>query len=307
MMDVSQLKTVVHVAELGSLSKAADRLGIAQPALSRQVRQLEKELGAHLFDRHGRGMVPTRVGRDVLDCAARVMAELDAIRDCASKEASSLRGVVTIGMTPTVASIVTVPLVTQVRLHHPQLAIRFTSAFSGHLIDWLQRGELEVVVSYDPQPLRTLRVEPVMMEDLLYIGVGDKLSLETPVSFTAVSEGPLILPSSRHGLRAIIDECARKVGVVLDASLEADSFQTMIDLVQGGFGSTILPLAPIYHLIGAGRLCAAPIVDPHPRRKLVVAYSTDRPVSRAARFVGEAFRRITGELVAQGIWAGEML
>src|SRR5690242_15274567 len=82
-MDVVQLKTLIHVAELGSLSKAADRLNIAQPALSRQIRLLEDELGVFLFDRPGRGMVITEVGREVLDHATRVMAELEAIRHSA--------------------------------------------------------------------------------------------------------------------------------------------------------------------------------------------------------------------------------
>ena len=71
-MDISQLKTLIHVAELGSLSKASERLNLVQPALSRQIRLLEKELGTYLFDRHGRGMVITEAGREVLEHAARV-------------------------------------------------------------------------------------------------------------------------------------------------------------------------------------------------------------------------------------------
>ncbi len=119
-MDVAQLKTLIHVAELGSLSKAADRLRIAQPALSRQIRLLEKELGAVLFERHGRGMVITEIGREVLNHATRVMTELDAIRNVTSEESASFKGLVSIGTTPTVAEIVTVPLVKKIKEVHPQ-------------------------------------------------------------------------------------------------------------------------------------------------------------------------------------------
>ena len=129
-MDVVQLKTLIHVAELGSLSKAADRLNIAQPALSRQIRLLEEELGIFLFERHGRGMVITEVGREVLDHATRVMAELEAIRHSASGGRSSFRGMVMVGTTPTVAEIVTVPLVRRIKEAHPQLCVRFSSAYS---------------------------------------------------------------------------------------------------------------------------------------------------------------------------------
>ena len=87
-MRLSQLETLIHVAELGSLSRAAERLHIAQPALSRQVRMLERELGVQVFDRHGRGMVLTEPGQEVLRHAYRVFGELDEIRSVAHRNGS---------------------------------------------------------------------------------------------------------------------------------------------------------------------------------------------------------------------------
>jgi DNA-binding transcriptional LysR family regulator len=84
----------------------------------------------------------------------------------------------------------------------------------------------------------------------------------------------------------------------------------MIDLVRNGFGLTVLPLAPVYsleHLIQSGELSAAPLVDPTPARKLVLAYPADRPVSPAARFVGESIVRIAADLVNRKRWAGQMV
>jgi LysR family transcriptional regulator, nitrogen assimilation regulatory protein len=307
-LDVTQLKTLIHVAELGSLSKAADRLRIAQPALSRQIRLLEQELGASLFDRHGRGMVLTEIGREVLDHAARVMSELDAIRNTVAEGRDSYRGKVNIGTTPTVARIVTLPLVQKIREAHPQLAVRFSSAFSGFLIDWIQRGELETAVTYDPKPLKSLRIVPVMMENLLLVAGRDSgLSLSRAVPFSHIADAELILPSRPHGLRAIVEDCAQRVGIRPVTKIEVDSFEAMIDLVRCGFGATVLPLAPIYSLVNEGTLRAAPLVDPTPARKLVVLYSADRPVSQAARFVGEAFAEIAGDLVRRNVWAGHML
>src|ERR1044071_2451136 len=106
-MELSQLRTLIHVAELGSLSKAADRLHIAQPALSRQIQLLEKELGVYLFERHGRGMIITDIGREVLEHARRVLLELESIRTVVAQDRTSFRGLVVVGMTPTVAEIVT--------------------------------------------------------------------------------------------------------------------------------------------------------------------------------------------------------
>lgn len=307
-MDVVQLKTLIHVAELGSLSKAADRLHIAQPALSRQIRQLEKELGGYLFDRHGRGMVITDLGREVLEHAVRIMDELESIRSVVAGGRSSYRGTVVIGTTPTVAEIITVPLVRKIKLIHPHLSVRFSSAFSGYLLDWLQRGELELAMSYDPQPLHTLRIVPVMMENLLLVGPKDAgLSLDRPVSFGDLAEQELVLPSPQHGLRAIIDSCARQRNIKLRTTVEADSFGAMIDLVKNGFGWTALPLAPIYSMVESGALSAAPLIDPTPMRKLVLVFPADRRVSPAAKYVGNALTEIAADLVSRNIWAGHML
>lgn len=307
-MDVVQLKTLIHVAELGSLSKASDRLHIAQPALSRQIRMLEKELGAYLFDRHGRGMDITDAGREVLAHATRIMEELESIRSSVAGGKASFRGAVVLGSTPTVGAIVTVPLVRKIREAHPNLAVRFSTAFSGYLLDWVQRGELDMAISYDPQPLRTLRIVPVMMENLMLVGPASaKLQLDTPVHFASLVDQELVLPSPRHGLREIMDNCARDVGIKLLSSVEADSFGAMIDLVGNGFGFTALPLASIYSQLETGVLSAAPLVDPVPMRKLVQVFPADRRVSHAAKFVGDTFIEIAADLVERKIWAGHLL
>ncbi|ATP45133.1 LysR family transcriptional regulator [Pseudomonas putida] len=307
-MDVVQLKTLIHVAELGSLSKASDRLHIAQPALSRQIRQLEKELGVYLFERHGRGMIITDAGSEVLQHATRIMDELEAIRSSVVGGHASFRGAVAIGTTPTIAEIVTVPLVTRIREAHPDLSIRFSSAFSGYLVDWIQRGELELAISYDLEPLHTLRIVPVMMENLVLVGPPSAgLAWDTPVNFATLAQQQLVLPSPRHGLRKIMDHCAADVGFKIAANVEADSFGAMIDLVRHGFGLTALPLASIYTHLQNGTLCAAPLIEPTPMRKLVMVSPADRHVSQATRYVGETFVELASELVAQGIWAGHML
>ena len=105
----------------------------------------------------------------------------------------------------------------------------------------------------------------------------------------------------------ILDQCARDVGIKLKTSVEADSFGAMIDLVRNDFGLTALPLASIYSQVESGVLCAAPLVDPVPMRKLVQVFPADRRVSPAAKFVGDAFIEIAADLVTRHIWAGHLL
>jgi len=307
-MDVVQLKTLIHVAELGSLSKAAERLHIAQPALSRQIRLLEKELGVYLFDRHGRGMVITEAGNSVLEHASRIMDELDAIRSTVECGASNLKGTVAIGAPPTIAQVVTVPLARRLREEQPNLSIRFSSAYSGYLLDWLQKGEIDLAVSYDLQPRHTLKTLPVMMESLVLVGQpAANLKMEIPVKFSSLVAERLVLPSNKHSLRNIVNNCGAELGIQIDADIEADAFGALIDLVRNGFGLTILPLASIYDLLQQGILCAAPLVDPVPMRKLVLVLPADRHVSPATRYMGDCFVELAAKLVERGVWGGHML
>lgn len=307
-MEFSQLRTLIQVAELGSLSKAADRLRIAQPALSRQVRLLEEELGLHLFVRHGRGMVLTEPGRQVLDHALRIMAEVEEIRAKATNADAPLSGQVAIGLPPTVADIISVPLVALFGKAHPQAVLRLVSAYTGYLLDWLHRGEIDVAILYDPRPVRSVRSHPLLLETLFLIGPPDAgFSTRRALPFKDLEGKRLLLPSVQHGLRTIVERCATEAGITLDVAVEADSYATLKDLVRHGHGWTILPLAPIHDDIEARRLTSVALIDPVPVRRLVLSYPTDRPVSRLARFAGEAIASIVGEQVERAIWAGQLL
>ncbi|HEX6956801.1 MAG TPA: LysR substrate-binding domain-containing protein [Ferrovibrio sp.] len=307
-MEIAQLRTLMHVAELGSLSKAADRLNIAQPALSRQVRLLEQELGVRLFDRHGRGMVITEAGREVLKRASRIMAELEEIRAAASDREAPLRGSISIGMPPTVSDIVSVPLVAAFRKAHPDVTVRLVSAYSGYLLDWAQRGDVDVSILYDPRASRTLRSRPLLEESLFLIGPPQAdLSPDRALPFRSIQDRRLLLPSRGHGLRDLVERLAAECAIALDVPVEANSFTTLKDLVSLGHGWTILPFAPIHGEIRAGRLSCAPLIDPVPVRRLALAYLSDRPATRLSRFAGKAVEEVVADLVGRGIWAGRLL
>ena len=307
-MELSQLRTLIHVAELGSLSKAADRLHIAQPALSRQVRMLEEELGFALFTRHGRGMVLSEQGQDVLKHAMRVLAEIEEIRATAAPADAPLTGEVAIGLPPTVADIISVSLADAFGKAHPKARLRLVSAYTGYLLDWLHRGEVDVAVLYDPRTARSLRSHPLLLENLFLIGPPEAgFSTVRAVSFRSLAGKRLLLPSIKHGLRTIVERCAEETGITLEVGIEADSYAALKDLVRNGHGWTILPLAPIHADIGAGVLTAAPLIDPVPVRRLVLAYPADRPASRLARFAGQTIADIVKARVEQAVWVGQLL
>ena len=307
-MDLVQLRTFIQVAELGSLSKAADRIRIAQPALSRQIRLLEEELGTELFTRHGRGMVITERGQQVLQHASLVMAAVNDLKAQAADRVEQLTGRVAIGMPPTVSDLISVPLVAALNGAHPKLELRLVGSFTGHLIDWLQRGEIDVAVLYDPQATRSLRSQPLLIENLMLIGPANGvLSPIRAIPFKRLAEEHVLLPSPRHGLRNIIDRCASEAGVSLKVHIEADSFSTLKDLVQHGYGYTILPLSAVDREIKSGQLCAAPLIEPTPMRRLVLASARDRPPNRAGQSTAALIMSTVEKLVKNGSWSAQLI
>lgn len=307
-MRLSQLETLVHVAELGSLSRAAERLHIAQPALSRQVRLLERELGMTLFDRHGRGMVLNDSGQEVLRHAYRVFGELDEIRNVASADGAGLRGQLAIGLPPTVADLLTLPLVTALTDRHPNATLRVVSAYSRFLLDWLRRGDIDLAVLYDVGPTTALHTTPLLDEELHLIGPPDAgLSFGAPVPLRDLAGQRMLLPSRGHGLRNLLDRAAADAGFDFDVRVEADSYGALKDLVKAGHGMTILPLAPIYAEVTAGGLCVAPLVDPTPTRRLILAMPTDRTVTRLGTFAIDEIVGAIRQLIEAGVWIGRLI
>jgi len=269
---------------------------------------LEDELGARLFDRHGRGMTVTEQGQDVLRHAQRIMAELEEIRAVVADENAQLRGHVSIGMPPTASDILSEPLVAAFHEAHPEATLRIVSAYTGYLLDWLHRGELDAAILYDPKSSRTLRIQPLLEETLFLIGPSNAgLSLDQSVDFAQLEHERLLLPSRGHGLRSIVERCAGECGIFLDIKVEADNFSTLKALVRSGHGVTVLPLAPIHEELQEGRLCAAPLVNPVPMRRLIMSYPMDRPTPRLARFAGQAISATIKTLVAEGVWSGRIL
>lgn len=191
---------------------------------------------------------------------------------------------------------------------HPGVELGFVSAFSGYLLDWQQRGELDLAVLYDPQTTRSLRTRPLLLESFYLIGPpGAGLRRRRPLRFAALAERPLVLPGPRHAMRSIFQRCAAEAGIQLKVRIEVDSLSAMKDLVRGGYGETLLPLASMHDEVASGQLIAVPLLDPVPTRRMALSFPADRPASRAAQFAAAEIARIVSERVADGTWSGEII
>jgi len=168
-MDLRQLEYFVRVAELGSFTRAAIALNVAQPALSRQVRLLEVELRQNLLTRNGRGALPTEVGKLLLAHGRGILHQVARAREELGRVRGSLAGRVAVGMATSLARVLTVPLVRAHQTELPDAALAISEGLSVALQESLVTGRLDIAVLYNAQPGAEIDITPLVEEDLLLV------------------------------------------------------------------------------------------------------------------------------------------
>lgn len=303
-MEVRQLHYFVEVARKGSFSRAALSLGMAQPALSRQVQQLEAELAIPLFYRNGRGVSLTSAGELLLSHATTILNSLST----AASEVAALRGQPTgtavIGVPPTVGRVLTLPLARGLKQRYPLVSVRIVEGFSGHILEWLANGRIDVGLFYDDPMMHRFVLEPLVQEALCLIGpaeAGGKIEGDA-VPAAKLGELPLILPSRPHGLRLYLDETAERLKLDLQVELEVDALFSMLQAVREGLGFTVLPRAAIFDDSVRSALSVWEIAEPALIRVLSMSTYVQRPTAIASRQVAGIVRDEVRSLMAEGYW-----
>ena len=299
-MELKQLRYFLSVAELGSFSRAAVQLSVAQPILSRQIRALEHDLNTELFYRNGRGIVLSEAGKlletyakEIIQTASKASFEIMAMK-------AAPRGRITIAMPPSIGWVLTAPLVMRCRGEFPMIALHVVEGFSGHVTEWLSTGRIDIGVVYNAPRLPSLLTEPLLEERLVLLGpANDPAAVGGgTVPASRLEDVPLILPARPHGLRLLIDRTLEKLGIVANVQLELDAMASTLGLVEAGAGYAILCDAAVRHLVAAGRIRSWPIDAPTISRQLMLATSTQRPASVATRVVAKLIRAQVSELFA---------
>ncbi|GAA1977060.1 LysR family transcriptional regulator [Amycolatopsis minnesotensis] len=267
-MDLKQLKALVTVVEVGSVTRAAELLHLVQPAVTRQIRTLEQEFGVPLFERTRHGMRPTEAGASLAERARRVLTELDRARAELAPAPGVVTGIVTVGLLESTAGLLAEPLVSAVLHDHPGIELRLLTAYSGHLQQWLDDGDLDLSLLYNLTNAPSLNVTPLVREQLWVAApTADALRADSPVPLAEVAARPFVMPTAGHALRALITGAAREAGVELEVSVQTNSMPVQKDLVRGGRGWTILPAVGIADDV---TLSAAPLTGPEVWRSIVL-------------------------------------
>ena len=212
-MDLRQLEYFVRVAELGSFTRAALALNVAQPALSRQVRLLEVELRHNLLQRNGRGAAPTEAGQLLLEHARGILHQVERAREELARLRGGLAGRVTLGLPPSVARVLAVPLVHDFHQQLPEARLAITEALSASMQEQLVSGRLDLAVLYNAHPVPDLEIARLASDELVL--VRHRTDIAPPlqaIHLPELARLPLIIPSRPNAIRIYMEAQLAAVG-----------------------------------------------------------------------------------------------
>jgi len=285
-MNLKQLEYFVQVAELGSFSKAAGVLDVAQPALSRQIRALETELNQQLFARNGRGVALTDAGKRLFDHSVAVLQLVSHARDDLGASRDAPVGRITIGLPPSIGRRLTLPLIDRFRTELPAARLAVVEGLSTHIVEWVTTGRIDVGMVYNPEAQPGLEITPLLQEALGLVSHAPKgkRRMTTPLPMAELSGYPLIVPERVHAVRRLLETQAALAGVKLDIAWEVSSVPSIIDLVCAGYGHAVLTASGVAASGRAAELAIRRLTDPTPTSVLCLVTSAHkRPTPLAVR------------------------
>lgn len=296
-MDLKQLEYFVRVAELGSFTKAALALDVAQPALSRQVRLLEVELRQNLLIRNGRGATPTEAGKLLLEHGRGILHQVERAREELGRVRGALAGRVAIGLPPSLARVMTVPLTRAFRQQLPEASLSISEGLSATMQEWLHTGRLDIAVLYNATPAPDIEITPLMEEELLLVQPRPPGLAEdpppAPVPLTEIATLPLVIPSRPNAIRMHVEAEMAAIGVRPTVALEIDGVSAILDLVADGAGSALLSRHAVVSSIRPSAYRMRQIAPPL-RTRVSLATSSQRPATLTQRtalgLIGEVCR-----------------
>jgi DNA-binding transcriptional LysR family regulator len=297
-MDTKQLAAFCAVVERRSFSQAAERLGITQPAVSLQVRALEKRLGTQLLDRSGRRVEPTETGLRLYRGAQRLLAlEAQILESVGGESEGAVTGELRIGASTGPAAVAVPVLLCEFHRRHPAVRVSLSVHDTHHVAELVAERELELGIVGAARRLRGVRYEPFLRDEvILAVPPGHRFAGAT-VSLDELRTEELILMQEGAGVRQIVDEALRKAGVRLrdlDVRLELGLQESVRSAVLGGYGVTFISRSAIESDLQRGALAEARVEGVDAVRDIWLARAAGRVATRAA----EAFVAFAREAVA---------
>jgi DNA-binding transcriptional LysR family regulator len=285
-MDTRQLAAFCAVVERKSFSQAAERLGVTQPAISLQVRSLEKRLGRKLLDRSGRRVEPTEAGLAFYRGAQRMLQlEEQLVEELDAEAGGELTGALAVGASTGPGSTVVPVLLCEFQRAHPAVAVSLSISDTQNVVERVAERELELGVVGAARRHRGVVFEPLFRDEVvLAVPPGHRFAGHT-VELSELREEPLIVMQEGAGVRQVIEDELRAAGTRLrdlEPRLELGLQESVKAAVAAGYGITFISRTAIDADLAAGTLAKARVKGLDPARQISLVRSAGRSQTRAA-------------------------
>ena len=299
-MDLRGIRYFVQIAELGSITRAAQHLRVAQPALSRHVHGLEEELGVPLLVRLPRGVRLTTAGRQFLDHCQRILRELGRAQDELRSGSATAQGRVILGVSPTTGPLLLPGVVERMRRQCPQISLKVVDGFSNQLYDWLQAGRADVAVLTNPVNSRTIKMTPLISEPIVVFAQSQARGMPRFLTAAELARTPVI---STEAIRLIADEQLQRQRSRVRIEVEIDSVEAIRRLVLRGTSIALMPVSTFHDDVLAGHLTATPVADANIHRILALGLQAERRSSAAIDEVAQIMTAEVRALAEAGVFS----
>jgi LysR family nitrogen assimilation transcriptional regulator len=310
-MELKELRHFMRVAHAGIVSRAAEELRLAQPALSRQIRKLEHELGVALFARHGRGVRLSAAGSLLLERAEAIAHLVHQTSEEIKGDHSPSRGRITLGVPPAAGRLLVPPFVERFQKAWPHTTLHMREGVSSSLQEWLVERRIDIAILHNPPHLEALEILPLLNERMFVIGPPESYIKDNrhPATFGIRHLGdlPLILPNMAHANRRLVEHAALEHGLRLRIKIEADSVAFAKALVEKGLGYTILTYAAVEEELERGKLTAYPIVRPTLSTRVTLVTLRDKQPPKLVHDACTMLHDLCRSLVRDKHWPGAQI
>ena len=315
-MNSKQLQYFLVTVQKGSIAAAARELDIAQPAISQQLANLEREMGSALFERSFKGVSLTAAGKLFEKHARKLIDDINNAKMELQQLAAVQQGKVRVGMLPSIGNVLSMSLIAQVTRWYPQLKLEISTGPSYAVKEWLQSNQVDIALTYEQEvEPRFMTVYP-LIEEFMYLVVGvneasdNYTSLKTreTIHFWELSQYELLTPGTKDALGRLIDKYERETGVALKHD-KAYSGQLMTGLRQviQGEGLMILPSSAMYHLEDSKVVKSLKITQPEMKRQVIAATNSNFALTDAIVKMIAIIQEVTATEQQAGHWRGKFV
>jgi len=282
-MDLRQIEYFVRVAELGSFTRASVVLGIAQPALSRQIRLLEVELEQSLLIRTGRGVRTTEAGQAMLEQGRGVLHQVSRLRDELGRIRGGITGGVNVGLPPSLSRLVSVPLVRAAARTLPEVRLSISEGLTTSIQQALVSGQIDLALLYHLERSAHPDLDgEFLREEPLYLFTRYRAGTRaTSVPLAALAQYPLVIPRRPNAFRVLVEDALIHGGHCMHIAMEADGIDAILGLVAEGVGAAVLGASAVATAARSGRYRVHPISGL--AASIHLATSAQRPTTKAQR------------------------